>query len=106
MDMAELRGEVRRIDIQAIDERFVKCDVPSTGTISRITYEANGTTPKSAFIDPVAGYPLPKGHPLYAWLKDLDNIPHDIAKGTRVMFDGITLNYQKDGFQVRNLQFA
>ena len=105
MDKEQLRSVVRRNDIQAIDERYLKCDKPGTGAISKIMYEDNGTI-KSAFIDPDDGYPpLPKGHGgLYAWLKGLDDIPNDIAKGTRVKWDGIQLGYLKDSLQARNPQ--
>mmetsp|Transcript_7928 Transcript_7928/g.19694 ORF Transcript_7928/g.19694 Transcript_7928/m.19694 type:complete len:778 (-) Transcript_7928:171-2504(-) len=104
MNEEQLRSVVRRSDIQAIDERYLKCDVPATGAISRIMYEDNGTI-KSAFIEPDDGYPLPKGHGgLFAWLKGRNDIPNNIAKGTRVHWDGIQLGHLKDSLQARNLQ--
>ena len=105
MDEKQLRSVVRRSDIQAIDERYLKCDVPATGAISRIGYEDDGVTIKWALIEPDDGYPLPKGNGgLFAWLKGRNDI--SIAKGTRVKWHGIQVCPRKEGLHARNLQLA
>ena len=106
MPEEQLRSVVRDIAIQEIDPRYLKCNVPATGAISRIKYEDDGVTIKWALIEPDDGYPLPKGNGChFAWLKGRNDIPN-ITKGTRVKWDGIQVCPRKEGLQARNLQLA